>query len=240
MTGPNQWRLENGSKIDVIMKTQIESAPQILIFQLQRFSFDDETGVKTKYFSSFSFPDSFDFAPFMVNSKNKKYKLIGIINHSGDVVNGHYVSYIRMSEDRWAILNDSSMGFVDHQTVMSLNQSEGESNAYVLFYEVIESVNLKIPISIPHDQSEENRMNFVLKPTKRYVDLCLKDLFANQRLKYIEFVPSIIANYPYLRKHVRTIPDILPRLENSNEYFPHLSQIVSIILEQLRRSRSVK
>jgi ubiquitin C-terminal hydrolase len=51
-----------------------------------------------------------------------QYNLIGIICHIGNAESGHYISYIKIEENKWLEFNDS--------IVMTFNQNNIESECF--------------------------------------------------------------------------------------------------------------
>jgi ubiquitin C-terminal hydrolase len=94
MKDNNPWYINEYTSIDVTVCTKIYQNPKILFFHLQRFLFDLNGDGKMKNNSRFEFPDENDIQPFLVsNHPITLYQLIGVINHSGSTINGHYISY---------------------------------------------------------------------------------------------------------------------------------------------------
>jgi ubiquitin C-terminal hydrolase len=69
-------------------------------------------------------------------TKNNKYDLIAVINHSGKANSGHYYSYVKVNRE-WIRFDDARVCVVTEQEVMDISQGRiaSESNCYCLFYE---------------------------------------------------------------------------------------------------------
>ena len=61
---------------------------------------------------------------------NKKYRLLGTINHSGSLSRGHYTAFIRMlNENSWLLCNDAA--------VLNSKETELDNNSsYIYFFEL--------------------------------------------------------------------------------------------------------
>ncbi len=94
----------------------IKKVPPILAIQLKRFDYDWERECAIKFNDYFEFPREFDMEPYTVQGLAKiegeviadeneeidemagsvctKYRLVGVVVHSGQASGGHYYSYI--------------------------------------------------------------------------------------------------------------------------------------------------
>lgn len=59
-----------------------------------------------------------------------KYRLYGIVEHSGSLRGGHYVAYVRVGETRWVYVSDAHTSDVSMQKAMN-------AQASLLFYELV-------------------------------------------------------------------------------------------------------
>ena len=116
----NQWFCEQcGKKVDAVKRACFsgEKLPNTLLVHLKRFEFDYETMQRLKIKSRFEFPMDLDMSPFTVEGIERdaavesdpsaplpdlplgpdhyKYRLVGVVVHSGTAFAGHYYSYIR-------------------------------------------------------------------------------------------------------------------------------------------------
>jgi len=98
-------------------KISLNRLPKVLIIVLKRYTF---TGTKilteVVYNNSLQIKES-------VSGEIKKYTLTSIINHTGDLYNGHYTNYICIN-DMWL--------FVDDEHVSPKNYDHRDT--YILFY----------------------------------------------------------------------------------------------------------
>lgn len=114
------------------------STPQILVFHLKRFQ---SLGFfHTRKIDTFvEFDEYLETGPFLLPKTaseiekdpiNLRYKLYGLVAHSGSLLGGHYVSYIRNNSDSWFYCSDS------HTRSVSWDQVR-KCQAYLLFYKRI-------------------------------------------------------------------------------------------------------
>lgn len=64
------------------------------------------------------------------NSPDRHYKLVGLIQHSGSINSGHYISYAKKG-GQWTLYNDSSVSKVTEQEVQKATE-----RAYLYFYQL--------------------------------------------------------------------------------------------------------
>ncbi|CAI0467829.1 unnamed protein product [Linum tenue] len=109
-------------------KLTILKAPNILTIALKRF----QSGKFGKLNKSIRFPEILDLAPYMSGTSDKSpiYRLYAVIVHL-DVMNasfsGHYVCYVKNSQNRWFKIDDSTVTTVELERVLS-------KGAYMLLY----------------------------------------------------------------------------------------------------------
>lgn len=123
----NAWYNENTKKYQNAYK-QITfwNIPKILIIALKRFSPD---GMR-KLNNIIHFPvDHLDLSKYVsgYNEKSYVYELFGVCNHMGNIMGGHYTSYVRTEQNEWFHFNDTSV--IPLQKMASSSQT-----AYCLFY----------------------------------------------------------------------------------------------------------
>jgi hypothetical protein len=107
------------------MQTTIKKFPEILIIQFKRFKqvYDKFGNQKTVKFDEFV---SYDFE---INILGEKYDLIGVVNHSGNLNDGHYTCCaFESSNNTWIEYNDN-----DFEKITDLDDIKRKSN-YILFY----------------------------------------------------------------------------------------------------------
>lgn len=131
------YKCENCKSKDTCMKkTTIWKAPEILVIQLKRFVYD-QNGELNALKDRVSFPlDNLSVEYFMHQESNENrnsYKLYGIVNHTGSLDSGHYISYIyNEGLKRWLEYNDRDINVVDDQELRLYAQ--GSAEPYLLLY----------------------------------------------------------------------------------------------------------
>ncbi|CAN6914500.1 unnamed protein product [Brassica oleracea] len=109
-------------------KLKIIEPPNVLTIALKRF----QSGKFGKLNKLVRFPETLDLAPYVSRGSEKShdYKLYGVIVHL-DVMNaafsGHYVCYIRNSQNKWYKADDNTVVTSDVERVLT-------KGAYMLFY----------------------------------------------------------------------------------------------------------
>ncbi|KAL4667321.1 hypothetical protein H8959_006010 [Pygathrix nigripes] len=198
LEGANAYRCEKcDKKVDTVKRLLIKKLPRVLAIQLKRFDYDWERECAIKFNDYFEFPRELDMGPYTVtgvaklerdnvNSENQlieqkeqsenettggtKYRLIGVLVHSGQASGGHYYSYIIQrngkddERDHWYKFDDGDvteckmdddeemknqcfggeyMGEVfDHMMKrMSCRRQKRWWNAYILFYEQMDMID---------------------------------------------------------------------------------------------------
>ncbi|KAF2881719.1 hypothetical protein ILUMI_24454 [Ignelater luminosus] len=119
-------------KVVTVKRLCVKKLPPILGIQLKRFEYDFERVCAIKFNDYFEFPRDLDMEPYTVSGLAKlegeiidcdldpntndvctKYKLSGIVVHSGQASGGHYYSYIRHRdptvEVRWYKFDDGEV-----------------------------------------------------------------------------------------------------------------------------------
>ncbi|CAD8064849.1 unnamed protein product [Paramecium sonneborni] len=138
----NSWYCNQCNQhVKGIKQLLLYSTPQILIFQLKRFKSSDDISQKIKNNIFVKFPQILNMAKYVTNLKlpndylnghdinELKYKLFGVINHYGELQEGHYNSFIKNLEDqKWYCYDDSQVTEMQLQDIVT-------ENAYVLCYE---------------------------------------------------------------------------------------------------------
>ncbi|CAH7488181.1 probable ubiquitin carboxyl-terminal hydrolase FAF-X [Phodopus roborovskii] len=192
LEGANAYHCEKcDKKVDTVKRLLIKKLPTVLAIQLKRFDYDWERECAIKFNDYFEFPRELDMEPYTVAGVTKlegdninpqtrliiqneqsetvtvestRYRLVGILVHSGQANGGHYYSFIiqRNGKDnergRWFKFDDGDvteckmdddeemknqcfggeyMGEVfDHMMKrMSYRRQKRWWNAYILFYE---------------------------------------------------------------------------------------------------------
>ena len=116
-----------GKKRTHLKETRISQPPNILILSFQRINWR----TKRKNSCSISFEEELDIKKFIDrdcgHSKECRYTLYGIGNHSGNIDFGHYYAYIKLNDKTWYEFNDSTVrkiGYIDTNS----------KTVYTLFY----------------------------------------------------------------------------------------------------------
>ncbi|CAH8602989.1 unnamed protein product [Schistosoma curassoni] len=110
---------------DVIKRDLIYKPPPILTIHLKRFQ---QVGVQLrKSQKRIHFPIYLDITPFcsvlaMTHSNQIRYRLYGVIEHTGHLTSGHYVAYVTLPKS-YINYNDNQSDRIEHQFIGSLNRS---------------------------------------------------------------------------------------------------------------------
>ncbi|KAF6090909.1 hypothetical protein HJG60_012261 [Phyllostomus discolor] len=198
LEGANAYHCEKcNKKVDTVKRLLIKKLPPVLAIQLKRFDYDWERECAIKFNDYFEFPRELDMEPYTVAGVAKlegdnvnpesqliqqneqsesetagstKYRLVGVLVHSGQASGGHYYSYIIQrngvdgERNRWYKFDDGDvteckmdddeemknqcfggeyMGEVfDHMMKrMSYRRQKRWWNAYILFYERLDTID---------------------------------------------------------------------------------------------------
>jgi len=133
LDGSNAYRCERcDKKVDTVKRLCVKKLPPILVIQLKRFDYDYERMCLIKFNDFFEFPRELDMEPYTVgglakiegeavdcdpsdldDSQVRKYRLRGIVVHSGQASGGHYYSFIRNKDSdgefRWYKFDDGDV-----------------------------------------------------------------------------------------------------------------------------------
>ena len=127
LTGDNAWyNEETKEKEDVYMETGFWDIPRVFVVNLSRFS---PLGQKIQH--PIDFPiNKLDMTPYIsgYNSDAYVYELYGIVNHLGNINNGHYTAFVKNSENIWHHYDDEVIKKVSDEKVLKTQY------AYCLFY----------------------------------------------------------------------------------------------------------
>ncbi|XP_051782099.1 probable ubiquitin carboxyl-terminal hydrolase FAF-X [Erpetoichthys calabaricus] len=193
LEGANAYHCEKcNKKVDTVKRLLIKKLPPVLAIQLKRFDYDWERECAIKFNDYFEFPRELDMEPYTEGGVAKmegddtnhvdqnestdntqlestKYRLVGVLVHSGQASGGHYYSYIIQrnggdgEKKQWYKFDDGDvteckmdddeemknqcfggeyMGEVfDHlMKRMSFRRQKRWWNAYILFYERMEAL----------------------------------------------------------------------------------------------------
>ncbi|XP_017539923.1 probable ubiquitin carboxyl-terminal hydrolase FAF-X isoform X2 [Pygocentrus nattereri] len=145
LEGANAYHCEKcNKKVDTVKRLLIKKLPPVLAIQLKRFDYDWERECAIKFNDYFEFPRELDMEPYTVagvaklegdelspesqvihqsppleseSSGSSRYRLVGVLVHSGQASGGHYYSYIVQrhgngsdgQRDRWYKFDDGDV-----------------------------------------------------------------------------------------------------------------------------------
>ena len=127
LDGENAWYNETTkTKESVQKKISFFSLPQILVLDFKRFNARQQ---KNQIYIDFPI-QNLDLSSYVIGYKKASYvyDLYAVCNHSGNVMGGHYTSYVKNANGKWYHYNDTFISEV------ALEQSIISSKAYCLFY----------------------------------------------------------------------------------------------------------
>lgn len=135
LTGENKYIANEttGEKVDATKRILFWNFPDVLIIDLKRFFFNGNRYIKYTGNIFFSATDVLDLSKYVVgyNAQNYLYELIGVCNHMGGLMGGHYTAYVKYFETKeWYSFNDSQVSQLKTSDVTT-------NNAYCLFYRKI-------------------------------------------------------------------------------------------------------
>mmetsp|Transcript_33198 Transcript_33198/g.48034 ORF Transcript_33198/g.48034 Transcript_33198/m.48034 type:complete len:412 (+) Transcript_33198:284-1519(+) len=125
---------------DILKQLRLEHAPQVLVLQLARFSFDAVRGIPLKVQSEVEFreilelPGTYRSPPDPANASKTalpvRYELQSVVLHHGaKATGGHYSAHCRDGPDTWRNYNDTRVRVISRDELLSATQS-----VYLLFY----------------------------------------------------------------------------------------------------------
>lgn len=127
LDGDNAWyNDETKKKINIRKKILFWSFPNILVIDFKRFN-----SINQKSQILVTFPlDDLDLTKYVIGYKKESYhyELYGVCNHSGNVLGGHYTSYVKTANGKWYHFNDTIVSEV------GIQDSIISPKAYCLFY----------------------------------------------------------------------------------------------------------
>ena len=130
LEGENSWKNEINGTYEAVQKTiSFFTLPKILVITLKRF---DPQGLH-KLHTHVTFPlENLDLSSYVRGYHPDKYvyDLYGVCNHHGNVLGGHYTSFVRNSKNEWILFNDSVYHIINDPTTVIT------SDAYCLFYRI--------------------------------------------------------------------------------------------------------
>lgn len=119
LDGDNRYSATFGGKeykTKATKRSMLRTLPKILILTLKRLEFEMFAGGRIKLNDYFEFPLELDLHKYteaflkdrQADSPDSKYRLSGILVHSGSAESGHYYSYIKVAE-KWIEFNDKKV-----------------------------------------------------------------------------------------------------------------------------------
>jgi ubiquitin C-terminal hydrolase len=130
LDGDNQWYNEKTDKKECVNKsTMFWSFSTILIVDLKRFN---SKNVKNQILVSFPIND-LNLSNYSIgyNKDSYVYDLYGICNHTGNVLGGHYSSFIKNSNGKWYHFNDNIVQEINNSLIENILITP---KAYCFFY----------------------------------------------------------------------------------------------------------
>ncbi|XP_072315046.1 uncharacterized protein [Eucyclogobius newberryi] len=119
-------------KCDAVLDCGVKHHPEVLVLLLKRFEFDYKYMTYVKVKQLVNVPNTLQI------SGNQSYELYALVEHSGELRYGHYISTIRSQDDgKWYQFNDSQVA--PHKAPPALERSR---SAYLLFYQKLKETPL--------------------------------------------------------------------------------------------------
>ncbi|NWI96371.1 UBP50 hydrolase, partial [Pitta sordida] len=118
-----------GTNQDATVKATITKAPQIMIFHLKRFAWQDRHRRKLSTMVSYPF-SNLDLSPYSPTLfyRNAEYSLCAAVNHAGGIDYGHYTAFCKHpSTKHWYSFDDAQVTRIQESAVQT-------DTAYLLFY----------------------------------------------------------------------------------------------------------
>lgn len=111
LEGDNKYMAEGYGLQDAKKGVIFESFPPVLHLQLKRFEYDMMRDMMVKINDRHEFPTEIDLEPYLSENADKsqghRYKLHGVLVHSGDLSGGHYFAFVKPEKDgKWYKFDD--------------------------------------------------------------------------------------------------------------------------------------
>ncbi|QPG76866.1 hypothetical protein FOA43_004260 [Brettanomyces nanus] len=145
LDGDDKWFCPRcKSKQKSIKHLRISRLPQVLCVHLKRFRMDNYLSKINNYVG---YPENLQLDKYWPQVKSDferaelsklpvrgqvppfNYKLFGVINHYGNLINGHYTAYVKKHRHGWCLFDDQNV-YKHCRTSKVVN-----GDAYILFYE---------------------------------------------------------------------------------------------------------
>lgn len=129
---------------DMVKYVTISRLPMLLIIQLKRFVYNQDTGHIEKVSKHIAYPEKLVLPPACVHSSggsgdsSPTYRLTAVIYHHGrHAEGGHYTADVRKSfrmDEPWQRINDAAMQPVPLEAVLG-ERRHSDASAYLLIYQ---------------------------------------------------------------------------------------------------------
>tara|TARA_Y100000816_G_C26066330_1_gene560438 strand:- start:434 stop:1486 length:1053 start_codon:yes stop_codon:yes gene_type:complete len=113
LTGDNKLYNDKSKKYEEGEKRiQFFDLPDVLVITLKRFKNNNRKDQKMVDFPL----EGLNFKKYMIGYDKSKYiyDLYGIANHSGNVLGGHYTSFVKIKNNDWYLFNDTEIRKVNN------------------------------------------------------------------------------------------------------------------------------
>lgn len=136
-----EWHKMKSKKLVTIKTINFISLPKVLIIHLSRFYYD----LTKKNDAVVSYPLVLNIV--LKNEEIVRYKLYSIVNHTGNLISGHYTSLVNKdphhnlgnTEQKWYYFDDEVVkAEKTHGNVDKGITKVSSKNVYVLFYERVD------------------------------------------------------------------------------------------------------
>lgn len=131
----DEWKCDKCKNIGGVKQLKLWSLPTALVMVIKRFDSN-----MNKISSPVNISEFINFGPKTLLSnpeKETKYRLVAIGNHYGSYNNGHYTATKLEKNNEWIYCDDTNISKVEN----IYNELQNNKNAYMLFYELLDSNN---------------------------------------------------------------------------------------------------
>ena len=134
------------------MSSKIIDYPEILVLHLKRF----QSVFKKNKMKSIKIEKKVEIPLELNFEKNFKYKMMGVVNHKGELNHGHYTNYsFDPFLDKWVFYNDDEVEVIEDCKRINSNLN------YILFYQLDRSQKIgNDKDEVDNTEIEENNENF--------------------------------------------------------------------------------
>ncbi|KAK3545060.1 hypothetical protein QTP86_033249 [Hemibagrus guttatus] len=128
-------------KMSSTQRCKLVSLPSILCINLKRFR--SSRGYTRKLKDKVSFPETINMAEMLPEEHSqvaeRRYRLYGVVVHTGMPMMGHYTAYIYTTDSKWYYIDDSHTHQVSWEEVQSTYGGRERETAYMLLYRTLSS-----------------------------------------------------------------------------------------------------